>query len=157
MQRSRFYRVLSGTNQTVTAVVLVAGILGGASVWLLFPSLGEIAVSGTQYHYGLVPEQPLDWAFLCMFVLGSALTAYAEGGLLAAWWLVAPAVFALRFPILCPEGAAGAGTATAPGCDQLLNVPIILTALAIALIYAILGYLLGDVALRSLTTKAAQR
>lgn len=150
MERSQLRHVLLGRDQTVATLAFVAGVLGGIGIWLMYPSLGEIAVSGTQYRYGLVPDQLLDWLFLGVFVLGSALTAYANGGLIAAWWLIFPGLYALGFPVLCPEGTAGGGVP--PGCDQLLNIPIILIVLIITLVIGTLGYLLGNVVQRGLHT-----
>lgn len=154
MDRSRVRRVLIGESPTVAIFAFVTGVLGGVGVWLVYPSLGEIAVSGTQYHYGLVPDQPLDWLFLGVFVLGPALTAFANGGLIASWWLIFPALYALEFPVMCPEGAAGGGMP--PGCDQLLNIPIILIVLSIALVIGTLGYLLGNVVQRGLHPETTQ-
>lgn len=137
MDVTRLRRLTIGRNRVIVGFALVGGVVLGVDVWWVYPTLGEI--------YNLVPDHPIDWQFLAVFVGLPALIAVRDGGILPCWWVDIPpllAIFLLEFTVV---GAAG-GDGVIREFSLTTVLPAIVVSVVVAFVWGTLGYGLGKAA-----------
>lgn len=144
MDVARLRRLAIGRSRVIVGFALAGGVVLGVDVWWVYPTLGEI--------YNLVPDHPIDWQFLAVFVGLPALIAVRDGGILPCWWVDIPpllAIFLLEFTVV---GAAGENGVIREFSFTTV-LPAILVSVVVALLWGTLGYGLGK-AVKTATSKA---
>lgn len=141
MDFAHIKRLIIGGNSVVFGVGLVAGVVLGLDMWWVYPYLGHI------YH--LVPDHPIDWQLLAVFIGIPAFIAARDGGLLPCWWVNLPPLFAIYLLEFTVVGAAG-GNGVLREYSLATVVPAILTSVVVAFLWGTLGYGFGKAVQRGL-------
>lgn len=129
--RERAGRVLFGSNRRGALLVVGLAILLGVGTWLVYPVLG--------LRYWLLPASLVDWAFVFGFLLLPAGVAFTRAGLLASLWVDIPTHVVTRYYFYNYYG----GRIVVFGYTGSRTVDIILVSGLIAVLYGLMGYLLG--------------
>lgn len=141
MDVAHLKRLTIGRNRVVVGLGVCAGIVLGLDMWWVYPYMGHI------YH--LVPDHPMDWQLLAVFIGLPALIAVRDGGLLPCWWVNLPPLFAIYLLEFTVVGAAG-GNGVIREYSLATVVPAILLSVVVALLWGTLGYGFGTAVQRGL-------
>ena len=123
-----------GQNRTADGVALVGGVLFGIGILWMYPTLDQI--------YNLIPDHPVDWQLLALFVGLPALIAVRDGGLLASWWVDIPPLLAIYVPAFTVV-VIGSGDTVIREFSFASVLPAIAISVIVALLWGTLGFGLG--------------